>query len=1080
MTPKQKEQQVKLLDQCYRSKLSKKAFGQLKKAVSTPRNEFWSKLLAPNLILDAEGRPIFDVEGPSLYPIVDRLSRIDLDPEELMLRPSYICVSDKIHVERRNQQPTLSMFEDFEGDIDLLRLPPRRQTYFTNTMRFWNAKQDAFEMPSERCVFGAITVLTIEFDPPKDWSTPERLIVLEEQLDWLRRSGNERHSQKVQKIIRWAKRFADFRGLCVVYSGDKSLHFHFAFDTSALCETHPSLRDHLRPAYAAAHDKLVEAFEELLPLNGLEPDTGMRQPEQFRRLPNGMRLVKDSKRHLFGVPSGRRINQSVLYEEVLAQAPKGSKTFLFDEIKVNQAREVTASQRRSKRSREGFISSWVNDEEQAYCLDGVDKLFRQLVGHDEYPRVSHFETSGQGLVLKLFANADDANPGGVLFAGSNRPIFAGGKTPKQNPSIGLPLQHHIKQLRREWRKLNPNVGSDTTDDINTVHVLRADLNASDVVTSRSKFEHALRGATADNAVVMVKGPAGFGKTTAMMRVLPDLVTATKHNLIKARESAPIYELDLIKGAVSAVATSGYEQAVDKCNQFNQMHQSCAAIGLVFKSFDRLYCAALEAVFGEGWQREKVFADMAARGRSSSVLGAIRMRQPKVWEQMVQLHQEMLQPLRTAPAGCAVVLFMVHDVLHQWTEGGLSRLLSHPNFFQTDVSELWRLEEQTKLIVAVQDEIALKHLIRLKDLRHVEWCERLFADKPSIWNDKHIHLGDAHEHWEKHCGKSLGSVSFDEVLIIKRTGISSESIAGVGALEPYGQSHDGKTWEMYAPSQQMNFAFQKRSWWRGLAHHTVILTAETLPVTLFEISERDQPCTTILSLSEGLHPDGVVELHVVGNMSSDTNAQIANQIREHEADLDLFVIANKCAALERSTPHVSAKGVNHLADENILQLINWVSRTEYAKLQAVNMVFGMKSAIRLHHIDQFNQTVGRNLGYRYVGKRHIVYVPSALWRHMADGTWHDFAFQIDQIEDAPHRRDKRKTRDRQIACVLERDEVGEANYGAENCLDMVMDQQAEAAFVLDDMDLDDNDVFPSDAVIDAAYDQMLPEQFHFVV
>jgi len=1025
------------------------------------------------LILDGDGRSLLtqsalDQTGMHLG---DHLAMINVDPAELVLRPSYMCVSDSIHIERRSQRPTLEMFDDFEGDLVGLCQPPRRQTYFSNSMRFWCSDEDDFPMPSQRCVFGPITVLTIEFDPPSDWPRSQRVMVLEEQFDWLRRSGNARDSQKLQEIIRWAKQFADFRGLCVVYSGDKSLHFHFAFDTSEFCEEHPTLRDDLRSAYAVAHDKLAQAFLEHLPLHGLEPDKGMRQPEQFRRLPNGMRLVKDENKHLFRVPTGRRVNQSVLYEEVLKQAPRGANRQMFSKLMVMQAHAVKLAKQQIKRPSGAGIASWYDDDEREYCLEAATQLYTGIVGIDGYPRVSHFEHSQDSIALKLFANATDQKPGGILFASSSQPHFAGGKQPETNPSIGLPLREHLKRWRKKWRRCNPDIVCDKEEGDVATSVLRSTLVAPDIKTARAAFEQDLRQAVAENTVIMVKGPAGFGKTTAMMLAIPDLVSKAKTDLLSAMESSPRYEHEIIRSAVSAVATSGYEQAAEKCAQFNEMHTSNVAVGFVFKSFDRLYCDALADVYGAEAQEHKVVAELAAQRSYSSILGAIRTQQPQVWQRMIQLHDDMLAPLRSAHDDCAVVMFMVHDVLHQWTEGGLSRFLSHPKFFETNADELWTLEESTKLIVAVQDEIALTHLIHLVDQRRVMWCEGLFADDPSIWDDTHIHLGDAYPHWVSYKALSLGGVPFDEVISIKRLGLSSQDEVGVGPLEAYGQTVDGKSWDMYAATHKWRFAHRARSWWRNLAHHTVILTTEALPVTLFQISERSQPATVVLDHSNGAHPDGVAELHVVGNLSAETNSQIAVQIREHEADLDLFVIANKCADLDRSVPHTSAKGVNHLADENILQLINSVSPSEYAKLQAINMIFHMQSALRLYHIDQINQTMGRNLGYRFQRKRHIAYAPSALWRHIENGPIDNFAFQIDQIEDAPRRRDKRAGKARTCLAQLERDYEADMVHEVNVCCDDVIDQQAQDIGLIDDVDFGVDDFFPTDDVIDAAIVQM---------
>src|SRR5207302_10252908 len=89
----------------------------------------------------------------------------------------------------------------------------------------------------------------------------------------------------------------------VVYSGGKSLHFHFCFDLRHLKHNlavggNSSYRDNwtrdvpdclLRPAYAASWDGMAATFHEI---TDLVPDRRLRSWEQLRRCPWALRLVK--------------------------------------------------------------------------------------------------------------------------------------------------------------------------------------------------------------------------------------------------------------------------------------------------------------------------------------------------------------------------------------------------------------------------------------------------------------------------------------------------------------------------------------------------------------------------------------------------------------------------------------------------------------------------------------------------------------------------------------------------------------------------------------------------------------------
>ena len=320
-------QQQAILDKYFAPKLSKKALRQLKSAVAKPQNQFAEALLFPQLIADNEGVAEPWLATPTDFGIdpVHRLQALRVDVDDLSDRPCYMCVSASARVTARSQSPTLFALECVADDTSMtLAEVQSSQTYFTNHMRLWAGDDDKFHQPSLRSVLGPLTVLTLEFDPPDDWEEAKKLETLEEQLRWLRRSGDTKASQPIQLIIKWAKGFSDFRGMCVTYSGHKSLNFHFVFDTSALCTTNQELRDQYRPAYAVTHDELAKTFVSQLPLEGLEPDSGMREPERFRRLPNGTRTVSSGKPHLFDVPAGTDVVQSVLFEELLRKAPKGA------------------------------------------------------------------------------------------------------------------------------------------------------------------------------------------------------------------------------------------------------------------------------------------------------------------------------------------------------------------------------------------------------------------------------------------------------------------------------------------------------------------------------------------------------------------------------------------------------------------------------------------------------------------------------------------------------------------------------------------------------------------------------------
>jgi len=73
-------------------------------------------------------------------------------------------------------------------------------------------------------------------------------------------------------------------------------------------------------------------------------------------------------------------------------------------------------------------------------------------------------------------------------------------------------------------------------------------------------------------------------------------------------------------------------------------------------------------------------------------------------------------------------------------------------------------------------------------------------------------------------------------------------------------------------------------------------------------------------------------------------------------------------------HVGARGSNALKGLDILQTMTWMTAFEYEQLQALNAWTGRNDLVGLRHIDEFNQTCGRNLGFRHRGDaRHTLLV-----------------------------------------------------------------------------------------------------------
>lgn len=179
-------------------------------------------------------------------------------------------------------------------------------TLFANTLRAWTPVESdpaaPAEMPMDRVVLGEHQVFTFEFDVADP-------AFLGHQLAWLRYRKN-RLDCPMGDLFRHCSGYADFIGLTVCYSGNKSLHIHIVFSTklaAAKLGLEQCSPTDLRRGVAAHWDRLHEDVLRILPTQGHRADKHLRYPESFRRIPNGSRVVGAG--HILGIPEGEVIPQ---------------------------------------------------------------------------------------------------------------------------------------------------------------------------------------------------------------------------------------------------------------------------------------------------------------------------------------------------------------------------------------------------------------------------------------------------------------------------------------------------------------------------------------------------------------------------------------------------------------------------------------------------------------------------------------------------------------------------------------------------------------------------------------------------
>jgi hypothetical protein len=99
-----------------------------------------------------------------------------------------------------------------------------------------------------------------------------------------------------------------------------------------------------------------------------------------------------------------------------------------------------------------------------------------------------------------------------------------------------------------------------------------------------------------------------------------------------------------------------------------------------------------------------------------------------------------------------------------------------------------------------------------------------------------------------------------------------------------------------------------------------------------------------------------------------------------SDPDAIIISNK--ADEYGITPNKAKGLNDYIGRKIYYVMMFPSPDQYRDLLVENAVFGTDNCVKLNLLDEFDQIVGRTLGFRYrPGSEVIVIMPTRLWRQI---------------------------------------------------------------------------------------------------
>ena len=156
--------------------------------------------------------------------LLDLLTACSFDPT----RGVYVPFSETVYLLGKLQKPPVK--------IETLTAPIDRHfpyTFFTNPLLLpvgYDAPDFEVEhapAPKDRLTNAGFIVVTSELDC-------ERIEEFEQNLDWFAGKDGDFASAPFAALDKELGRHQDYRGYCAVYSGRRSIHMHFVYDTKHL------------------------------------------------------------------------------------------------------------------------------------------------------------------------------------------------------------------------------------------------------------------------------------------------------------------------------------------------------------------------------------------------------------------------------------------------------------------------------------------------------------------------------------------------------------------------------------------------------------------------------------------------------------------------------------------------------------------------------------------------------------------------------------------------------------------------------------------------------------------------------
>jgi hypothetical protein len=376
---------------------------------------------------------------------------------------------------------------------------------------------------------------------------------------------------------------------------------------------------------------------------------------------------------------------------------------------------------------------------------------------------------------------------------------------------------------------------------------------------------------------------------------------------------------------------------------------------------------------------------------SSWLHAIYNRQRDVYNAMFayrcRLHDLLAE-------GKIPVLFGTHETMRQHASEGMTRLFYSPSFnekwFETmtlDDRDNWRnrLLGQNRIHRVIVDEVMASDLVSVHPADIVDWVQRCVTE---IQYKETRDIAERYQKFKAYLAHHpCKDMTWSLLLEVLRCEYTKEDIVEVSGREVPFDDEVG----IYAKMVGQHYYVRSRGWWNEFSRVTM-LTTEAVPTRIIVTIDKesadqgekqdDRFKVYDFGLPHSARDTVTVELQRPCKKESLDDLVRAYHDRHPDAEVIADMVKNRISEFAITT-HMSAKGSNAYIGSDIVTFYNAPSPALFGELGVLNTRFGRSDLVRLFYIDRFDQTCGRNRGFRgEQGRDHKAVFPPRLYSWLA--------------------------------------------------------------------------------------------------